>query len=143
MRDLEDMTLGHRVILTVVIVIVITLLLAAIGFLTGRWNEAGAQPTQLEIYAGVPLDRKFLELDKKALDEAYHAHLLLLFSVWLKSGDAEGAARFANGMRIARSAFTHASREITKREQLSEERERRLQQDPVQEPAGPTDRRRK
>jgi len=65
-----------------------------------------------------------LELDKKALDEAYGKHLLLLFSVWLKAGDADGAKRFATGMRIARSAYTQASREITKREQISEERER-------------------
>jgi hypothetical protein len=124
-KPLQELSLGNRIALTFAIVVIVLLLLACIGFLSGRWEAQSEE--QIEIYAGVPIDRKFLELDKKALDDAYSKHLLLLFDVWLKSGDAEGAKRFSNGMRIARTAYAAASREITKRELLSEERERQRQ----------------
>jgi hypothetical protein len=121
--SLEDLSLRQRIVITFLIAMACLLGLALVGYLTGGWEAQGEE--QVEIYAGVPIDRKFLELDKKALDDAYSKHLLLLFDVWLKSGDAEGAKRFSNGMRIARGAYTAASREITKRELLSEEREQR------------------
>jgi hypothetical protein len=118
---LEDLSIGMRI----VVLIAISLIVLFALFILGMFSvEGAAQDEPIEIYAGVPIDRKFLELDKKALDEAYGKHLLLLFSVWLKAGDADGAKRFATGMRIARGAYTQASREITKREQISEERER-------------------
>jgi hypothetical protein len=38
MRNLRDMSLGHRVMLTVAVVIILLLLLAAFGYVTGRWE---------------------------------------------------------------------------------------------------------
>ena len=68
-----------------------------------------------ELYSGVAHDGKLLELDRKALDEAYNAHLLLLFSVWLKD-QAGDPTRFNNGIRIARRAYHQAAEQIEKRE---------------------------
>ena len=80
-----------------------------------------APPTQLlDIYTGVPLDEHLLQLDKEALDDAYSAHLLLLFSVWLKD-QAEDPTRINNGLRIARRAYGHAAEQISKREKAIQE----------------------
>ena len=68
-----------------------------------------------ELYSGVAFDSKLLELDRIALDEAYHQHLLLLFSVWLKD-QAGDPTRFNNGIRIARRAYHQAAEQIDKRE---------------------------
>jgi predicted glutamine amidotransferase len=124
---LEDLSIGMRIVVLIAISLIVLFLLFILGMLSVE-GEAQSEE-QIEIYAGVPIDRKFLELDKKALDDAYNKHLLLLFDVWLKSGDADGARRFSNGMRIARGAYAAASREITKREILSEERERERERD--------------
>jgi hypothetical protein len=128
-KPLEDIPLWARVLVAILAVVLAVSLLLLV-------SEGGAQGQQetIEIYQGVPLDRKFLELDKKALDQAYNDHLLLLFGVWLKSGDGDGARRFSNGMKIARNAYSLASKEIAKREQLSEERERELDLRPQREP---------
>jgi hypothetical protein len=127
MKPLEEMHIGHRVIVTILIVIAILLALLLLGSWMGRREGEGAsaQTPDIEIYSGVPLDRKFLELDKRALDEAYHQQLLLLFSVWLKGGDADAARRFGTGMNIARRSYSQAAREINRREQLSDEQQRR------------------
>jgi hypothetical protein len=122
---LEDLSIGMRIVVLIAISLIVLFVLFILGMFSVEGGPSEAQgQEQIEIYAGVPIDRKFLELDKKALDDAYNKHLLLLFDVWLKSGDADGAKRFSNGMRIARGAYAAASREITKRELLSEERER-------------------
>jgi predicted glutamine amidotransferase len=122
---LEDLSIGMRIVVLIAISLIVLFVLFILGMFSVEGGRSEAQgQEQIEIYAGVPIDRKFLELDKKALDDAYNKHLLLLFDVWLKSGDVDGARRFSNGMRIARGAYAAASREITKRELLSEERER-------------------
>jgi hypothetical protein len=77
--------------------------------------------TRTDLYAGIPLDAHLLELDKRALAEAYHAQLLNLWAVWLK-GQAGDPQYFANGLKIARRAYKQASEQITKREQEAEQR---------------------
>jgi hypothetical protein len=124
---LEDLSIGMRIVVLIAISLIVLFVLFILGMFSVEGRSEAQGQEQIEIYAGVPIDRKFLELDKKALDEAYHKHLLLLFDVWLKSGDVEGAKRFGNGMKIARNAYTAAAREITKRELISEERERDIQ----------------
>jgi hypothetical protein len=71
--------------------------------------------TRTDLYAGVPIDAELLELDKRALKEAYHAQLLNLWAVWLK-GQAGDPQYFANGLKIARRAYGQASEQIAKRE---------------------------
>jgi hypothetical protein len=124
-RDLRDMTLGHRVMLTAVIVIVLLLLLAAFGYLTGRWDEAGAQAQTLPakgtfVDVKTPWDAEMLILDKEALAAAYRLQLEHLFTVWMKD-DAHQPQRAITGARQARRAFILVRQEIEKREKHLEE----------------------
>jgi hypothetical protein len=127
MRKLEDMTIGHRIALTFVIVLVILFALALAGFLSGRWDQAPAQPQaqQGDLYGATPLDATLLRLDRRALEEAYHAQMLKLFGVWVSSGAPDEAKNFRNGLFIARRAYRQAAESIAKREQevLGQERE--------------------
>lgn len=67
-------------------------------------------------------DARLLEMDKIALDAAYHAQVLLLFSVWLKD-DVRVTERVTNGFRIARHAYIAASERIEQREKELEQRQ--------------------
>lgn len=99
--------------------LVVAIILAIFLLMITR-NSPSEGETQL--YAGVPLDATLLPLDRRALDEAYHAHLLLLFSVWLKD-QAGDPTRFNNGMRTARRAYHEALQKIEARqEQLEKSR---------------------
>jgi len=69
------------------------------------------------LYENIPFDAAFLGLDRRALDEAYHDHMLRLFDVWLSSGAPEEAVNFKNGLRIARRAYGQAREQIRKREE--------------------------
>jgi hypothetical protein len=110
--NLRDMSLGQRVVLTVAIVIVALLLLAAFGYLTGRWDDtAGAQPL-------VPskFDSDLVELDKEAVKQAYHDQVVHLFAIWMK--DEKGQPdRALVGVRQARRAYVEAMTAIERREQ--------------------------
>jgi|SRR5215467_15319828 len=128
MRDLHEMSIGHRVVLTVAIVIILLLLLAAFGYFTGRWDEAQGQPTGPQVYGDLPLDPVLIRLDKRALDTAYEQRLIKLWEVWL-SPTTKDALSFTNGLRIARQRYTEAASAIAQRErQLIELEQRRQEQ---------------
>jgi len=138
---LEDMSLGQRIGLTVVIVLVILFALAAYGFFSGAWEDqskvsrfelaserqtalitfgqsvALAQAQPIDVYAGIPPDTKLLALDKQALEQAYTARLIRLFDVWLSSTQGQDATAFQNGLRIARRGYTLAAQGLARREQ--------------------------
>jgi hypothetical protein len=101
-------------------------LILAIAFLLllvfGRDGVEAQQDTQPQLYEGIPLDATLLSADKRALEEAYHQQLLLLFSVWLK-GDISEDARIRNGLKKARAAYTSVAQQIAKREQELLERD--------------------
>jgi hypothetical protein len=106
---LEDLSLGRRVVLTAVIVIAAILLLAAVGFLSGRWEAQGQElPSKY--------DAHLIERDKVALESAYHDQLKVLFGVWLKDGAGREATRISNGLQIARRAYVQAAGQIEARE---------------------------
>jgi hypothetical protein len=107
---LEDLSISQRIMLTVIIVVAALLFIGAVGFLSGRW-EAEGQEVQSSKY-----EAHLIEMDKHALDGAYHNQLLLLFSIWLKDGAGTDAARISNGLRIARRAYTQAATQIEQRE---------------------------
>jgi len=73
-----------------------------------------------KIYEGIPVDAKLLALDKRALDEAYHAQLQNLWLVWLK-GQAGDPTYFTNGLKIARRAYGQAVEQIARREKQLEQ----------------------
>jgi hypothetical protein len=119
MRPLEDMSLGHRIVLTVTICLIILFALALCGYLSDRWQVEAAP--QVDLYSGVPLDANLLAADRKALDDAYHAHLIRLWNVWLTDG-AKDATNFRRGLTIARGAYHQAAQSMSKREQDLEQK---------------------
>src|ERR1700745_300848 len=91
MKKLEDLSLGHRIALTFVIVIVILLALALFGYLRGRWDEADAQalpnpPGQTQ--PGFCIDEitreRVRDIMLTGLDEALSDQVKNLMSVWLR-----------------------------------------------------------
>jgi hypothetical protein len=111
MKQLDEMTLGHRVMLTVAIVVIIVIVLALFGYLSGRWDDAQAQPLLSSKWDG-----RLVELDKQALEQAYLDQMGHIFSVWLKHGvDDPKHARV--GFNNARKGYNAAMIEIEKREQ--------------------------
>lgn len=116
------MNVGHRIMLTFAIVVAMLFALALCGYEGGRWEVASAPST--ELYEGLPLDKKLLELDKVALDDAYHAHTLRLWSVLMSDG-GRFTDNFKKGMRLSRETYQAASKEIAKREQLLQQLEGR------------------
>ena len=118
-------------------VVILQLLMAACLVIVFRNGRSGREPTYVvasershpyqlgavdkpvpdssRLYEDIPIDRELLELDKRALTEAYHAQLLNLWAVWLK-GQAGDPQYFTNGLKIARRAYKQASEQIAKRE---------------------------
>jgi hypothetical protein len=80
------------------------------------WFPAESQTGPPQLYEGVPFDAHLLELDKRALDEAYHNQLLLLFNIWLKQ-QAVDPRQITNGLQVARRAYNQAASQIVRREQ--------------------------
>ena len=106
------MTLGQRIVFTFVLVFVLLLLLAAFGYLTGRWDEAGAAPQPIP---PSKWEDRIIELDKQALDLAYVTQMGHVFSIWVKDGVLD-PSRARVGFGNARRAYNDAMIEIEKRE---------------------------
>jgi hypothetical protein len=126
MRNLQDMSIGQRIILTAVIVIVILLLLAAFGYFTGRWEEASAATaSRKSIVDDIPIEKDeahILALDREALDKAYRDHIGLVFSVWMKDpNDPDAPRRAGQGARNARKGYAISRDRIEEREQKLKE----------------------
>jgi hypothetical protein len=103
-----------------VLVVVILMMLAAVGYISGRWYiepSTAAPQAQIDLYGDVPLDAVLLPIDRAALTEAYRGHLIRLWNVWLTDG-AKDASRFRNGLKIARGAYHQAAEAIAKREEV-------------------------
>jgi hypothetical protein len=107
--SLEKMSIGHRIVMTMVILLIILFALALFGFLTGRWEEAGAQAITNSKWDG-----RMIELDKEALDDAYKAQLMLVWKNWLLDGGPP--TRHATGFAKARNGYIASMIEIEKRE---------------------------
>jgi nitric oxide reductase large subunit len=110
-KPLEDMSIGQRIVFTVVLVIVLLLLLAAFGYLTGRWEEAAAAPAPIS-----PYETRLIALDREAIDNAYRSKVEQLFGVWLKDETGQ-PGRAVVGVTQARKAYAGAMVEIERREQ--------------------------
>ena len=110
--NLADLSIGQRIILTFIIVLVILFAFALAGWITGGWDEAPAAPASFEISA---FDQRLAELEHTALDDAYMQRVHLLFRNWLD--DSHGQPdRMIVGMGKARKAYNEAMIEILKRE---------------------------
>jgi hypothetical protein len=117
---MKEDTLSRRIVITFVIVLAILFILAVIGYLAGRWDDAVARPAE-----EVPIDRDeahLIALDHEALDKAYKDHIGLVFGVWMKDPtDPDAPKRAGNGARNARKGYTISRDKI-------EERERKLKE---------------
>jgi hypothetical protein len=122
MKRLEDMSIGNRIAITVIIALVILLALAAIGFFTGNWNEdEGARPgyglASAETHPEKPcMDEATRERIRgimvEALDDALKNQTIHLFEIWLK--DERGQPdRARTGVRQALRAYLGARRAVT------------------------------
>ena len=123
---LEDMTIGQRILLTIIIVLVILFALAIVGWSTGGWDEAPAQQAEQQLYGDTPLDAVLIRLDKRALDTAYEQRLVRLWEVWISPTTRDPTA-FTNGLRIARQRYAEAAAGISRRERQILELEQRHQ----------------
>ena len=113
MKRLEDMSLGHRVMLTVAIVVIILILLAAFGYLTGRWDEAGAEV----VVPSSKYDDHIDDLERQALDEAFKKYIGNLYNIWVTDAyQPRIPPKALTGARNARDAYIRAMDAIEKRE---------------------------
>jgi len=114
MKSLEQMSFGQRFALTVVICLVILFALALFGYLTGGWDEAGAQ--------GVPVtpskwDDRISELEAQAIEEAFKQHIMKLYSIWVTdSYQPKFPPKAIVGARNARDAYIRSMDAIERRE---------------------------
>jgi hypothetical protein len=118
MRDLRDINIGQRVMVTVVIVVVILLLLAVIGYLSGRWEVDTAQGATGEFKTVSKWDDHIDMLEKQALDSAFQKHIAQLFSIWVTDNyQPKIPPRALTGARNARDAYIRSMEAIENREQ--------------------------
>jgi hypothetical protein len=120
MKQLQDISIGHRIAITVVIVLAILFALALYGYLTGSW-DAEAQPQQRLVPPISKYEERLLELDREAADQAYREQIMHLFQTWMKD-ERDQPMRALVGARQARSAYERVVNAI-------EERGHRLKQE--------------
>jgi hypothetical protein len=113
------MSLGQRISLTVILVLVIIFLLAAIGYFTGNWEEdESAKPgypmfalasadTQPELCMDADTRERVRKLMIEALDESLKSKIEDLFAVWLRDA-TDQPRRAQTGMNSALRAYVGA-----------------------------------
>ena len=124
MRDLREMSIGQRVVLSFVIVLTILFALALFGFLTGEWDQAEGQtvPTLTLLLPPSKWDGEMLELDRQAVRDAYTEKIKQLFTVWVReSGSYEHGERAMKGATQARRVYIEAMQALERREQMQNE----------------------
>lgn len=119
---LADLSFGHRVALTVAVVLAVMLLLAIIGYLTGRWSDAENYALAAEESHIVQLEPCMDETSREAIrvimfdavDDALHDHIKNLYAVMMKDYGAPSASRAKVGMTQGVKAHQAARIAITK-----------------------------
>jgi hypothetical protein len=120
MKPLEEYSLGERVVGTFIIVVVVILLLAFIGWLSGGWDVGSDEYFRLasaeESLTTSKYDDRLIALEKEAADNAYRSQVEHLFAVWLRDSTGQ-PARATTGARHARKAYIDVMRAVEKREE--------------------------
>ena len=106
----DELSIGQRIVLTIIIVLVILFAFALAGWMTGGWDQAPGAPL-----VSSPFDQHFAALEHEALYEAYKNRMVHLFTVWL-SDSHDQPRRMMVGVANARAAYTEAMTEVIKRE---------------------------
>jgi len=116
MKPLEEMTIGQRFLLMIVIVLVILFALAFCGY--DRWEAVGA-PEPFEPIT--KWEKHILALEREAIDNAYRDQVEHLFQIWMKD-EAGQPHRAVVGVRAARRAYVAIQQRFEQRErQLGEQ----------------------
>jgi len=113
LRQLEDLSLGARVITAIGILLACLIALMLLIFLIDR--EAGAEISVVPVPPPSPWDAHLIELDREALDSAYQDQIKHLFHTWLRDDVSSHAVRLQNGARRTRAAYIQARIAIEKR----------------------------
>jgi hypothetical protein len=114
----RELSVGHRIAITVIIVLAVLLALAACGYFIGAWEAdennahvydlASAEAQSQSHTCLGPEEREHLRaLTLKAIDQAYENQIGRLFEVWMKDSH-EQPKRAINGTQIAISAHMRA-----------------------------------
>ena len=128
MKPLDQQTLGQRIATTFIVVILVLLMLALVGWATGGWDKAEGEQLSTEPHLILMLppskwDYKLLDLDRQALDHAYMDKIEKLFSIWV-SDDTGQPERAVKGATQAKRAYLEAQRALEMKEQMMLERDR-------------------
>jgi hypothetical protein len=120
MRPLEDISIGNRIMLTVAIIVIVLLLLACVGYLSGRWEVEAAQTQQTDpTWVPSKWDDQIDELERQALGEAFKKHIMQLYSIWVTdSYQPRMPPKAIVGARNARDAYIRSMEKIEKRQEL-------------------------
>ena len=108
----DELSIGQRIVLTIIIVLVILFAFALAGWITGRWDEAPAATS----WQHSQFDPQLATLEHTALDDAFMQRVHVLFRNWLD--DERGQPdRMLVGIDKARRIYIQAMTEVQKREQ--------------------------
>jgi len=110
------MTLGERIMLTLVIVLVILFALALFGWVGGKWDDDDGYA-----HGAVVVPEKYrqrmVDLDKGALDTAYIQHVSHLWETWMRDYSSHpDPIRITKGLENSRQAYVYALERIEERE---------------------------
>src|SRR5262245_43463433 len=119
MNSLDRLSIGKHIFLAIAVIIAVIL---ALLILSQIFGEVEAQPTFKPLppkgtFVGKasPWDARMIELDKKALDDAYQDQIHHLFSVWMKDETGQ-PDRAVTGALQARRAYILVRSAIEERE---------------------------
>jgi hypothetical protein len=129
MRALQDMTIGQRIGLTVIIVLVILFALALAGWITGGWDETpagyGLESAESHLVNLTPpsdiipvcgddqLRERTRELMLVGLDEALRDRIHNLFDVWMRDENGQ-PGRASRGVHQTVSAYIRGHNALEK-----------------------------
>lgn len=108
MKHYEDLSIGERIAITFLIVLVILFALALFGYLSGRWDDASAAPVKVALCSDEPgINERINEIAFKALDSSLERQVETLFITWMKD-DTGQPERAGTGVKRAAVAYVHA-----------------------------------
>jgi hypothetical protein len=114
MYGYSNMSLGHRVMVTAIIVIVVMLILAFVGYISGRWEEAQAQSVSVE---PSKWDDRIAQLETQAIEEGFKQHIIQLYKIWVTDNyQPKFPPKAIVGARNARDAYIRSMDAIERRE---------------------------
>ena len=107
--------IGHRVMLTVAIIVIVLILLACVGYFSGNWNEdETARPgygfvmASAESVSEICMDEatreRVREIILEGVDESLKEHTKHIFSIWLKDS-TDQPRRAISGMQTGIRAY--------------------------------------